>query len=112
MGVKVATYREDYNRWHSHPTRYEKETEALIEKGEYVEKTFTGPAGTTIYFDNNILHKAKQSTGKDRYVVVYMMKPIDREIRPRISETHTGTNWHVDTFMDPEFCGVVKKGGI
>ena len=38
-----------------------------------------------------------------------MMKPTAVPLEKYISRKHTGTNYHIDTFKDPSFIGVIKK---
>ena len=106
VGLKEETHRVDHSRWQKWHSRYDREfIDEHIKKG-YSERSFTGPAGSVVYFDNNVVHKASPSSGKERYVIVFMTKPSVEEIRPRISQQHTGTNYHIDTFIDPSFYGV------
>ena len=108
-GCKSRTYRVDYRRWQKQNTRFSNdEIQGLIGAG-YEPKKLTGPAGTAIIFDNNIVHRATFCEEKARDVLTFMVKPTIKKIRPYISKKYTGTNYHVDTFKDPEFIGVVEK---
>ncbi len=109
LGLKVETKRVDYTQWASSPFRF---TEDFVEektKQGYKPHSVIGPSGTVCYFDNNVLHRANESKSKRRNVIVFMMKPCDRALDKYISREHTGTNYHVDTFKDPSFIGVIEK---
>jgi len=58
---------------------------------------------------NNIVHRATFCDERERSVITFMVKPIDRKVRPYISEKHTGTNYHKDVFKNPCHFGVVEK---
>jgi len=62
-----------------------------------------------ILSDDQIHFEEQESKSKRRNVIVFMMKPCDRALDKYISREHTGTNYHVDTFKDPSFIGVIEK---
>ena len=114
-GHKAFTTRIDHIHWEEpcppvwDPSRFSDEQIEDLNTAGYQPKKLTGPAGTAIIFDNNIIHRATFCEEKTRDVLTFMVKPTIKRIRPYISRKHTGTNYHVDTFVDPEFIGVTKK---
>lgn len=108
-GCKFNTTRVDYNQWSTHHSRFSNEQIENLKSIGFNSKKLTGKQGTAIIFDNNIIHRATFCEDKPRDVIVFMVKPIDKKILPRICKNYTGTNYHKDVFKDPEFFGVVKK---
>ena len=115
LGYKAPTTRIDHIVWVParppkwDPSRFSDEQIENLNTAGYQPKKLTGPAGTAIIFDNNIIHRATFCAEKTRDVLTFMVKPAIKRIRPYISRKYTGTNYHVDTFKDPEFVGVVRK---
>tara|TARA_R110000824_G_scaffold27426_10_gene93206 strand:- start:3827 stop:4660 length:834 start_codon:yes stop_codon:yes gene_type:complete len=110
-GSKVQTTRVDHKDWtdFNPQTRYSDSQIDHFRGLGYIPKNLTGPAGTVIIFDNNIIHRATLCDKKERSVITFMVKPIDRKIRPYISEQHTGTNYYEDVFKDPAHFGAIEK---
>lgn len=110
-GYKVKTTRVDHTDWKDRnpQTRYSDSQINNYRTLKYAPKNLTGPAGTVIIFDNNIIHRATMCDKKERNVVTFMVKPIDHKVRPYISKKHTGTNYHEDVFKDPAHFGAIKR---
>tara|TARA_R110000796_G_scaffold185672_1_gene302524 strand:+ start:1640 stop:2545 length:906 start_codon:yes stop_codon:yes gene_type:complete len=127
-GVKLETTKQDCNKWF--PNQLIKQmyfkkfgikwvsTGSRIpadkisefkEKHNCKEKEVKGPSGTSILFDNNIIHKgtipfAKESPTKNfRYAMTLTFQPINRKLSPILSRENTGNGWnHITYLMDPE----------
>lgn len=109
QGHKFSTTRVDHSRWSKHNSRIPEDQINSLVSSSYETKKLTGEKGTVIIFDNNIIHRATLCESKPRDVVTFMVKPTHTKIRPFISTEYTGTNYHKDVFVDPEFIGVIKK---
>jgi hypothetical protein len=67
----------------------------------YEPARVTGPRGTTIIFDDNILHRATLAASADRDVVVFQIRPTTFASAPRIDRRWTGSFLHHDIHADP-----------
>jgi hypothetical protein len=61
----------------------------------------TGPQGTLILFDNNIIHKANLATKGHRDVLTLQLRPTTRSLRPFIDPEWTGSFQHAPFNRDP-----------
>lgn len=108
-GYKFPTTRVSCNEWSSSQSRFSNSQVDSFHSQGYSSKKLTGARGTVIIFDNNIVHRATFCDERERSVITFMVKPIDRKVRPYISEKYTGTNYHKDVFQEPCHFGIVKK---
>jgi len=107
-GYKHPTLRIDKDRWKKHHSRFsEQQINFILEQG-YQKHNIIGKKGTSIIFDNNIVHRATLCENKPRDVIVFMMKPNIEKTKSVICETHTGSFNCLDVYKDPEFLGIVK----
>lgn len=106
-GLSCPTSRIDYLNWTKKHTRM---TNDFIEEKKsegYEEKHFLGEAGSFTIFDNNIAHKATNpSIGNHRDAIVLMVRPYHKKLPNFVSKDWTGSNMHVDNFIDPKNFGV------
>ena len=69
----------------------------------------TGPRGTTILFDDNVVHRANIAENAHRDVLVYQLRPTTFRPRARIDRCWTGSFEHVDVNPDPDDYSVRPK---
>lgn len=61
----------------------------------------TGPQGTAIVFDNNVIHRATRATSGHRDVLVLQVRPSSSPQSRRLDERWTGSFAHWDINRDP-----------
>jgi hypothetical protein len=61
----------------------------------------TGPRGTVIVFDDNVIHRATLARSAARDVVVCQVRPVLFEARPRIDSQWTGSFQHHNVNRSP-----------
>jgi hypothetical protein len=61
----------------------------------------TGPRGTLLLFDDNVIHKANVAQTGYRDVIVLQLRPCTLRQKRFISSSHTGSFEHVDFSQDP-----------
>lgn len=61
----------------------------------------TGPAGTVLVFDDNVVHRGTLARTAHRDVVVFQVRPADFEALPHIDPRWTGSFGHLDFNRDP-----------
>ena len=61
----------------------------------------TGPRGTTIVFDNNVVHRAVLARTTYRDVLVFQVRPVAFSTRPYIDRRWTGSFGHADFTRAP-----------
>ena len=67
------------------------------------ETELKGPAGTTILFDNNIIHKGTIPSKKFRYAMILQFQPSNKKLHPVLSKENTGNGWNTILFtQNPE----------
>jgi len=61
----------------------------------------TGPAGTVVVFDDNVVHRGTLAVAGHRDVVVFQVRPAEFKASPRIDPRWTGSFAHRDFNRDP-----------
>lgn len=61
----------------------------------------TGPIGTVLVFDDNVVHRGTLARSRHRDVVVYQVRPADFKASPFVDPRWTGTFGHLDFNRDP-----------
>ena len=101
---KVPTSRTGYQHW-SPPVLPESRVPAYImeehEQMGYKKHKITGPKGTLLFFDNNIIHRANIPDRLHRDVIILNIRPTLEKFRPYMSKETTGTWGHKSPIMDP-----------
>jgi hypothetical protein len=77
------------------------EIERRVKSGWAVEP-ITGPRGTVIVFDDNIVHRATLAKAAHRDVVVFQVRPAAFKASPRIDRRWTGTFGHQAMNSNPD----------
>jgi hypothetical protein len=73
----------------------------------------TGPRGTLLVFDDNVLHRATFAREGHRDVLVFQLRPATFRPEPRLDPRWTGSFEHDDFNLDPNDYGVrVKRAKI
>ena len=67
----------------------------------YESHAVTGPAGTMIIFDDNIIHRGTLARDAHRDVLVLQVRPAAFRAEPYISDRWTGSFQHLDVNRDP-----------
>lgn len=62
----------------------------------------TGPKGTMILFDNDVIHRGNLALQTHRDVLIFQIRPIAEGLTPYIDERWTGSFQHADFSPDPE----------
>lgn len=76
------------------------EVERCLENGWHSHKV-TGPAGTVLVFDDNVVHRGTLARSRHRDVIVYQVRPAHFNASPMVDAKWTGTFGHVDFNSDP-----------
>lgn len=110
--VKMQTSRTGYNHWGPPyvpqsriPTTMMEQFRSLGFEGHKI----TGPAGTMLFFDNNIVHRANIPIEGHRDVVILNIRPTMNKIRPYISKDTTGTWGYKSPIPDPSLIKPTKN---
>ena len=102
---KIETSRTGYNHWlpaYVPGSRIPPEMiNELKTKNGLVQEKITGPKGTVLFFDNNIVHRANIPTEGYRDCVILNIRPCIEKIRPYISKQTTGSWMHKSPIHDP-----------
>lgn len=61
----------------------------------------TGPAGTVLVFDDNVVHRATLARAAHRDVIVFQIRPVPFKASPRIDPRWTGSFGHRDFNPNP-----------
>ena len=61
----------------------------------------TGPRGTLVLFNDNVIHRATLADRAHRDVVVLQLRPVDAPQRPFVDPRWTGSFQHLDFNRDP-----------
>ncbi len=69
--------------------------------GGWRREVVTGPAGTVLVFDDNVVHRGTLARSAPRDVVVFQVRPATIATRPRVDARWTGTFNHLDFNRDP-----------
>ena len=62
----------------------------------------TGPKGTMILFDNDVIHRGNLALQTHRDVLIFQIRPIAERLVPYIDKRWTGSFQHADFSPDPE----------
>jgi hypothetical protein len=81
----------------------------LKEKYNYKEIDVKGPAGTSILFDNNIVHKGTIPVEGFRYAMTLQFQPINKKLNPNFSKENTGNGWGHNLFSPNPESPIIKK---
>ncbi len=115
--IKIETSKKDHTSWiHGTQAHFEilgkkwKGTRVprhiisnLQSENQLIEKDIKGPMGTTILFDNNILHKGTIPFEGFRYAMTLQFQPINKKLKPNFSKENTGNGWGYNHFSkNPE----------
>ena len=101
---KMETSRTGFNHWkppYIPNSRISAQMISDLEKEGYKKKKITGPAGTILFFDNNIIHRATSPKDGYRDVAIFNIRPAEFKIRPWVSEDTTGSWTHKSPIVDP-----------
>ena len=102
--IKIETSRTGYSHWRPPlipESRIPKTMIDVLKQKGYKEKKILGPAGTILFFDNNIIHRANSPTEGYRDAIILNIRPSSKKIRPFLSKNVTGSWMHKDPIVDP-----------
>ncbi len=102
--IKMLTSRTGYDNWkppYVPQSRIPKNMMNEFSAAGYKKHKITGPAGTMLFFDNNIVHRATIPTEGYRDVAILNIRPTFNKIRPWISKSTCGSWMHKSPIMDP-----------
>jgi hypothetical protein len=86
-----------------------REVQGYLAEGAESQKV-TGPRGTLLFFDDNVVHKANVAQSGYRDVIVLQLRPCTLRQRSFISSSHTGSFEHVDFNQDPwQYAPISKR---
>jgi hypothetical protein len=71
-----------------------------LEKG-VVRQKVTGPKGTLILFDNDVIHRGNLAAQASRDVLIFQVRPAAARLRPYVDPRWTGSFQHADFNLDP-----------
>ena len=103
-GIKVPTSRTGHNHWlppYIAESRMRPEDMVALENQGFEQTKVTGPKGTAIFFDNNIVHKANVPIEAHRDIIILNIRPIDTKIRPLITQSTCGSWGNKSPLMNP-----------
>lgn len=101
---KMETSRTGFGHWkppYISNSRIPPQMISDLESEGYRKKKITGPAGTILFFDNNIIHRATSPITGYRDVAIFNIRPAELKIRPWVSENTTGSWEHKSPIVDP-----------
>ena len=67
----------------------------------FERRQVTGPRGTMILFDNDVIHRGTLALQKHRDVLIFQIRPFARALKPYIDQRWTGSFQHADFSPDP-----------
>jgi hypothetical protein len=67
----------------------------------WTSEVVTGPAGTVLVFDDNVVHRGTLARARHRDVVVFQVRPATFRATPRLDPRWTGSFGHLDFNPDP-----------
>lgn len=70
-------------------------------QGDWTRCRVTGPRGTMILFDDNVVHRATMATAGYRDVLVFQVRPVPFPVAHHIDSRWTGTFGHRQFHLDP-----------
>ena len=110
--VKMSTSRTGPNHWgppYIHNSRIPKDMMENFQSQGFENNKVVGPKGTTLFFDNNIIHKANIPTEGYRDVIIYNIRPTMNKMKKYVSKETTGSWTHKSPIMDPELLTPTPK---
>ena len=130
--IKINPTKQDYKNWKPGPsnlfnalgikwkgTRIPRHFIPKFTRQSCIEKNIKGPTGTTIFFDNNIIHKGtipfgcNQNSDNFRYAMTLQFQPINKKLQPIFSKENTGNGWNYRVYdIYPEAPINHKETGI
>ena len=115
LAVKASTRRVDYKNWCTskgmhmskycswHSSRVSVGAMNTMIKNGCNQTSVCGKMGTSILFDNNIIHKGSLPKVKSRIAMTMQFRPIHERRSSMVDLKYTGDGWRHTTFnMDPE----------
>jgi len=81
----------------------------FITEKSCIENNVRGPAGTSILFDNNIIHKGTIPIEGFRYAMTLAFQPINKKLNPNFSPKNTGNGWSYNAFDKNPESPIIKK---
>lgn len=84
------------------------EIERLVKAGWHCQRV-TGPTGTVLVFDDNVLHRGTLAQARHRDVVVFQVRPAQFEALPRLDRRWTGTFGDLDFNRDPTVMAPIPR---
>lgn len=104
--IKVPSGRIDFRKWGQHPYWADKRVpkdvlEGLYKRG-YEWEYCSGKAGTTLVFDNDIIHKANINKSTTREVANYLIRPSDHKLERYVSLETCGDFSADSPLIDPQ----------
>jgi hypothetical protein len=82
--------------------------ERELQKG-WQRHAVTGPCGTVLVFDDNVVHRGTLAQTAHRDVVVFQVRPVTFKAEPRFDTRWTGTFSHLDFNRDPRDVAPVPR---
>lgn len=120
--VKASTRRVDHKNWctskglHAskfcswHSSRVSAHAMDTMIKNGCNEVPVYGKIGTSILFDNNIIHKGSLPKIKPRVAITMQFRPVDEKRDSLVGAKYTGDGWKHTTFnMNPDIVTNVRK---
>ena len=80
-----------------------------LEAAGWERRIATGPRGTVLVFDDNIVHRATLARSAHRDVIVFQVRPADFKAVPHIDPRWTGTFLDHDVNTDPRDLAPQRK---
>jgi hypothetical protein len=114
--VKVQPSRNGPDDWFTKPTWADSRVpdsvlNKYLEKG-CKQKKITGPKGTIIIFNQNVLHRANIATSNHRNTLLYQLKPSKTKLNPYVNSKWTGSYQHRASLVDPTWVKAIKKESV
>lgn len=100
VGSSKPLYGSPIAPFYGHSRIAESEVRRLLSDGHESYRV-TGPRGTLIVFDENVVHRGTLALERHRDVLVFQVRPATFAARPYISDRWTGSFQHRDINRDP-----------
>jgi len=75
----------------------------------WTREALTGPAGTVLVFDDNVVHRGTLARAGHRDVVVFQVRPVTFRAAPRLDPRWTGSFGHRDFNENPHDLAPVQR---